>query len=157
MSLTDLPPGGDRRDRPEACLSFQPGPHSFFANASRIRTTPEGLDQLVAAARRWFGERGRADFMWFLGPSSTPNNLQALLRQRGAVLESVDTALLLTHEPTPAPAVEVRPVRRFEEFVAFRILMLQESGDTVTPSLRAPSPQGTRKLGRTVMPPRVSG
>ena len=116
-------------------MSFQPGPYPFFANASRVRTTVDGVARLVTDAQRWFATHGRSDFMWFLGPSSTPGNLREVLIGYGAVLESEDTALVLTEEPPPA--VEVCRVNTRQEFTAFRELMLLESADQVSPDVQA--------------------
>lgn len=137
MTYAPLPSSGNRLQTSEACLSFQPGPYPFFANVSRVRTDAARVGRVVAEAQQWFRRHGRDDFMWFLGPSSTPSNIRELLHEHGAVFESEDTALVLEEEPPLAPRMEIRQVVSKTDLLAFRTLMLIDSVQDASPQVRA--------------------
>ncbi|MGZ4353943.1 MAG: GNAT family N-acetyltransferase [Gaiellaceae bacterium] len=71
-------------------------------------------DPDVEAVRAWFGDRGRGDFTWWLGPSTRPSDLAERLQ---AEPYARHTAMALTEEPPEVPEVEVRRVDTFEEYL----------------------------------------
>ena len=112
-------PGVDRADLGNCVLVNRRLPHLWFASATRVRFGPDEVDGAIARVRAWFRERGRSEFVWVLGPGHEPPDLVSRLVASGAHIEPGGlTAMVLDHEPPPAPAgIEIRPVRTFEEFV----------------------------------------
>ena len=108
----------DRVETPDAILSHRPLPHPFFGVVTRVRATDgDAVDALIARSRAWFAERGRTASTWMIGPSATPADLADRLVAAGAIEESTMTAMVLDHEPPPAPAdVEIRRVATAEEY-----------------------------------------
>jgi hypothetical protein len=96
-----------------------------------VRTTEAGLDAVIAEVRRVAKGAGYVRTAWFIGPSSRPTNIEALLLERGfvpshpPVFEPEFTAMALTSPPpAPPPGVEARLVRTFDEFLqGFAIAM----------------------------------
>ena len=108
----------DRVETPDAILSHRPLPHPFFGVVTRVRATDgDAVDALIARSRAWFAERGRTASTWMIGPSATPADLADRLVAAGAIEESTMTAMVLDHEPPPAPAdVEIRRVATADEY-----------------------------------------
>jgi hypothetical protein len=98
-------------------LSFPPA-----GGAYRLRFALETADERIDAARSWFRDRGREQFVWWIGPSATPSDLEARLLARGATpWEDGVITVMVTEEPPPeAPEAQVRRVERFEEFMLAR-------------------------------------
>ena len=104
----------------DAVLTHRPSSQTFeWHDASRMRL-PRDPGKRIDEIRAWFRSQGCAKWMWVLGPSSTPSDLERHLRF-GHDLETVEEAghraLLLDHAPPPGPAgVDIREVRTFEAF-----------------------------------------
>lgn len=108
-----------RAEWPEAVLVDRPLPHTWYASATRIRFDPGEADAGIARVRGWFAARGRAGFVWMLGPAHTPTGLEDRLLADGARREpGVLTAMVLDREPPAGPAeIDVRPVTTSAEYV----------------------------------------
>jgi GNAT superfamily N-acetyltransferase len=109
---------------PAFTLVLSPSPtHSIL---SRVRTTAEGLDGVIADVRGILREHGFVACGWYLGPSCRPAGIAKLLAERGfspaesAPFEPHFTVMTLTRPPPvppPGPGVEARLVRSCEEYV----------------------------------------
>ncbi|HEY3333999.1 MAG TPA: hypothetical protein VGK16_02090 [Candidatus Limnocylindrales bacterium] len=104
----------------DVILSHRPSSMTFeWHEASRLRL-PRDPGQRIDEIRAWFRSQGCTKWMWVLGPSSTPSDLEHHLRAGGyvePVEEGGHRALLLDHEPPPGPGgVDIREVQTFEEF-----------------------------------------
>ena len=122
MAYIPLPPSGSRVQLPGGCLNFQPGGIQAFANVSAVRADEATLERLSRDAGRFFAERGRLDFLWFLGPRTTPLATADLLASSGAATVGDCTAMLLDHEPTSMPGVEVEAVTTAEQLLTYRLI-----------------------------------
>jgi GNAT superfamily N-acetyltransferase len=95
--------------------------------------------------RAWFREQGREEFVWWVGSSATPADLQARLRARGAVTweDDVIVAMLTTEPPPHVEGIEVRKVETYEDFLAGRQLAWAAAGftDAQTREALATQPQ----------------
>jgi hypothetical protein len=129
MAYVPLPPSGSRHWAAQGCLSFQPGGIAAFANVSAVRASPDSFDALADEAVEFFRERGRSDFLWFIGPASTPRGIEDALTARGASVVGRCTAMVLDHEPSAPPALDIRPVRTPEQLLACRRIGLAADGD----------------------------
>lgn len=115
------PVGGDvRLVLDDVVLSHRPSSPTFeWHNASRLRL-PADPRTRIDEIRGWFRSQGCTKWMWVLGPSSTPSDLEHHLRAEGDVKpaeEGGHRALVLDHEPPPGPdGVDIREVRSFEAF-----------------------------------------
>ena len=84
-----------------------------------VRCDEAGLPALIAEVRSLVRDRGHRQAIWFVGPSSRPPNLLALLRQSGFVptttppWEPTYAAMILTEAPTP-PADKTIIARRIQ-------------------------------------------
>jgi GNAT superfamily N-acetyltransferase len=84
-----------------------------------VRCDEAGLPALIAEVRSLVLDRGHRQAIWFVGPSSRPPNLLALLRQAGFVptttppWEPTYAAMIMTEPPTP-PADKTISARRIE-------------------------------------------
>jgi hypothetical protein len=128
MAYIPLPPSGARRWLPEACLNFQPGGIASFANVSAVRATDATLDRLSRDAAEFFRAQGRADFVWFIGPTSTPSGLVEQLVARGASVVGTVAAMLLDHEPEAVPDIDIRRVATPEQLLTCREISLAADG-----------------------------
>jgi GNAT superfamily N-acetyltransferase len=104
----------------DVVLNHRPTSKTFeWHEASRLRL-PDDPQKRVDEIRAWFRSHGCTKWMWILGPSSTPADLEHRLRtghDLKAVEEAGHRALLLEQEPPPGPAgVDIREVRTFEAF-----------------------------------------
>lgn len=122
MAYVPLPPSGSRVRTADACLNFQPGPIKAFANVSALRADAESLARVAEDASRFFTERGRLDFVWFVGPRSCPDDAVDALTALGARVLMPCTAMLLDHEPAPTPGVDIRPVTTPEQLLTCRLI-----------------------------------
>jgi GNAT superfamily N-acetyltransferase len=116
-----LTPGEVRETRPDVILTHGPIPMPEFGSASRIRFGPE-VDGLVTMVRNWFAAHGRERFVWLVGPSTTPADLEHRLLDLGAEPNPGGydyMAMVLDREPPPSPAdVELRRVETFADYAA---------------------------------------
>ena len=114
-------PGEVRETRPEVILTHGPTPMPEFGSACRVRFGPS-VDGPVTMVREWFAARGREQFVWFVGPSTTPTDLEHRLLDLGAEPNpggSDYMAMVLDHEPPPSPAdIELRRVNTFADYAA---------------------------------------
>jgi GNAT superfamily N-acetyltransferase len=138
MAYVRMPPGAERLWLDNACLSVQPGSYPYFGNVSAVRADPEAVDGLVTAAKAWFNQRGRADFTWFLGPSTTPHDLVDQLSRRGASILSNSTAMTMDREPEAPAGVVVKKVESAVELLHVRrIRLADDQTGEITPEQEA--------------------
>ncbi len=134
MAYIPLPPSGSRHWSAEACFNFQPGRIQAFANVSALRATIGTLADVSRSAADYFATRGRDDFVWFIGPRSTPDGTVAALTSLGARVLGDCAAMMLDHEPPRMDEVEVRPVASPEQLLTYRrIGIAAEAGADPTP------------------------
>ena len=131
MAYIPLPPSGSRVRSPEACLNHQPGPLKAFANVSALRADTGSLERVADDAARFFAGQGRADFLWFVGPHSRPDDTVNALMSLGATVVSGCSAMLLDHEPPSAPDVDIRPVTTAEHLLTCRLIGAAADGSGV--------------------------
>ncbi len=114
-------PGEVRETRPEVILTHSPTPMPEFGSACRVRFGP-AVDGPVATVRERFAARGREQFVWLVGPSTTPTDFVRRLLDIGAVPNpggSDHMAMVLDHEPPRSPAnVELRRIETFADYAA---------------------------------------
>ena len=120
MAYVPQPPSGSRQWLPDACLSFQPSGIQAFANVSALRASPQSVTRVSEVATRFFADHGRLDFLWFLGPRSTPVGVVDLLLALGATTLGDCTAMVLDHEPPAVPAVDIRQVTTPDQLLTYR-------------------------------------
>jgi GNAT superfamily N-acetyltransferase len=124
-------PGEVRETQPEVILTHGPIPMPEFGSACRVRFGPR-VDGPVAMVREWFAARGRERFVWLVGPSATPSDLEHRLADLGAEPNpggSDYMAMVLDHEPPSSPAdVEIRRVETFEDDAAMWEVMFEGFG-----------------------------
>jgi hypothetical protein len=126
MAHVTMPPTGIRWWRDDACLNFQPGPYPYFANVSAVRSSEGSIAELVATAKGWFGARGREDFLWILGPSSTPSDLRDQLVQRGAQVLGNGTAMTMDTAPPAVAGVVIKEVESRADLLTARRIMFAD-------------------------------
>jgi hypothetical protein len=135
-SLVSDPPLPGRRIRNDRfCLVMSPSPSQ--STVSRVRTSAEGLDGVVAEIRDILKAAGYQRAVWLLGPSSRPEGLSAHLKARGFVpatrppFEPESTAMAISTPPArPRGDVEARQVRDYDEFVVALRLGLEAFGES---------------------------
>ena len=114
-------PGEVRETRPDVILTHNPIPMPEFGSACRIRFGPS-VEGPVTMVREWFAACGRERFVWLVGPSTTPADLEQRLLDLGAEPNpggSDNMAMVLDHEPPPCPAdIELRRVETFADYAA---------------------------------------
>jgi hypothetical protein len=104
----------------DVVLTHRPSSETFeWHDASRLRLGPDPRRR-IDEIRAWFRAQGATKWMWVIGPSSTPLDLERHLRS-GRDLKAVDDAghraLLLDRAPPSGPeGVDIREVRSFESF-----------------------------------------
>jgi GNAT superfamily N-acetyltransferase len=124
FAYTPLWPSYERSECDEYVLFHGPGAHHLFALALRLRLR-SNLEQAVEGVRAWFAARGRREFTWLVGDSSTPTNLGERLLRLGLqpdMDEPLYAGMVLTEAPPAVAGIEVRPVATLEEFAAVREL-----------------------------------
>src|SRR3954470_22000223 len=107
-------PGDIREEHADVVLMRRPSSETFDGHhASRLRL-PADPRTRIEEIRHWFRSRGTSRWMWVLGPSTTPVDLEAHLRTGHAVRRTEEEghrALLLDHAPPRgATGIEVREV-----------------------------------------------
>lgn len=126
-----LVPGEVRETRPDVILTHSPTPMPEMGSASRIRFGPE-IDGPVTMVRDWFAARGRERFVWLVGPSTTPSDLEPRLLDLGAEPNPGGydyMPMVLDREPPPSPAdVELRRVETFADYAAAWEVMFEGFG-----------------------------
>jgi predicted N-acetyltransferase YhbS len=124
-------PGEVRETRPEVILTHGPTPMPEFGSACRVRFGPS-VEGPVMTVREWFAARGRERFVWLVGPSTTPTDLEHRLLDLGAEPNpggSDCMAMVLDHEPPPSPAeIELRRVESFADYAAWWEVMFEGFG-----------------------------
>ena len=90
--------------------------------AHRLRFDPDSVDERIERVRAWFRDQGRTEFVWWVGPSATPTDLQTRLLGRGAVpwRDGVIASMLTEQAPPEVPAIGLQRVETYEEFVVAR-------------------------------------
>ena len=113
-------PGEVRETRPDVILTHSPIPMPELGSACRVRFGRQ-IDGPVSTVRDWFAARGRERFVWVVGRSTTPADLEHRLLDLGAEPNpggSDYMAMVLDHEPPPSPAdIELRRVETFADYV----------------------------------------
>ncbi len=107
-------------DHGDVVLDHIPMAYRLAGGAYRVRFEPSETDRRVEFVRDWMAGRGRDEFVWQIGASTSPRNLEARLVGDGARIDAEDpvlTPMVLDREPPPAPSgVEVRLVLTLEEY-----------------------------------------
>jgi hypothetical protein len=133
MAFIPLPPSGARCQLRQAYLNFQPGALPAFANVSAVRASARSLNEVSEHASEFFAEHGRTDFLWFLGPRSTPVGCIGALTSQGASVAGDCAAMLLDHEPPSSAGIDIRPVTTPAQLMTYRqISLAAESGGLLT-------------------------
>ena len=92
-----------------------------YAEAHRLRFSPEGVETGVEDVRRAALARGCGSVLWWVGEEATPRDLGERLRALG-VAPKVDTPVLtsmvLANDPFGQSVVEARAVESAEEYLA---------------------------------------
>jgi hypothetical protein len=110
------PAAGDvRLALDDVVLVHRPTSDTFeWHEASRLRL-PRHPQKRIDEIRAWFRSQGCTKWMWTLGPSSTPTDLERHVRADHDVTvveEAGHRALVLDHEPPSGPdGVDIREVR----------------------------------------------
>lgn len=110
------------------------GRTSYYGESAafRIRFERSAADRRIDEVRTWMAERGRSAFMWWIGASTEPDDLERRLLDLGARLEPEDpiqTPMLLDHEPPPGPeGIDVRPVASIEDYGRCREIISEAFG-----------------------------
>lgn len=108
-------------------LVDQLGPDTFRM-ALRNRFAADGLDGSITKVREWFKRAGRDDFTWIVGTRSAPADLVERLLSAGASPTPEDpelAAMVLSEEPAPVDAIEIRLVETFAESLVARDLIVE--------------------------------
>jgi GNAT superfamily N-acetyltransferase len=128
---------GRRIIRPEFTLGMSPTPS--MSVVSRVRTTREGLDAVIAEVRGILRAHRYVACGWYVGPSCQPVELVDMLRERGFTpanqppFEPRFTAMTLTREPPAGPlgaGVEARLVRDRDEYARAMRAGLTAAGES---------------------------
>jgi GNAT superfamily N-acetyltransferase len=125
FGLLPVPSSIERESSDELILVDQDGP-TDWRMAFRMRFPLDELDARCDAVRAWFRERGRDDFSWWVGTSSTPGVYEAL-RELGATPDPETEylgAMVLDEEPPRVDGVDVRPVETFDAALVSRRIMM---------------------------------
>jgi GNAT superfamily N-acetyltransferase len=139
-------PGEVRETRPDVILTHGPIPMPEFGSASRVRLGPS-VDGAVTMVREWFAACGRERFVWLVGPSTTPTDLERRLLDLGAEPNPGGAemmAMVLDCEPPPSPAdVELRRVETFADYAAMWEIRFEGFGmpDEERDAIRATLPE----------------
>ena len=128
------PPNATREDTGYAVLIDGPDPSPLNRFAARVRI--EGNpDPAIVEVRAWFRHRGRNAFTWKLGPNTTPSDLESRLRSHGAHQDEAEpehTAMVLDREPPSVPAIDVRVVESYEDFLTAAEIIFVGFGGSLT-------------------------
>jgi hypothetical protein len=114
-----LRPSAAREIRPNVVLIDRGGP---FRSAVRVRLEGD-VGASIEAVRAWFRMRDRESFSWKLGAHTTPADLAAKLRDRGAQEAEELMAMILDREPPAVEGIDVRAVESYEDYVRSQEIM----------------------------------
>jgi GNAT superfamily N-acetyltransferase len=119
-TLLPVPADVVRVDEPDCVLLHQPG-FSFPPAGSvfRVRFALDAVEERVTAIRAWFAAHERPEFVWWIGTSATPADVQARLLAGGAEPYGDDptvTSMVSTEEPPSVDGIDVRRVETLEDF-----------------------------------------
>jgi GNAT superfamily N-acetyltransferase len=132
-ALLPLFPSTVKAELPDCILVDNGFPYPALCGAHRLRFDSEQVAERIEAVRDWFRNLGREEFTWWVGPSATPDDLEARLRASGAVPfvdEPVVTAMVLTEPPPEVEGVGVRRVGGIEDFRFAREIGWETAGFT---------------------------
>ena len=112
-----------REDLPDCVLYHEPG--FSFPPAGAVYRVRFGADagERIEAVRAWFRGRGREEFLWWVGTSATPADLEEQLLALGAEPYGADpivAAMICTEPPPGVEEIDVRRVETFEDFTVAR-------------------------------------
>ena len=139
-------PGEVRETRPDVILTQNPIPMPEFGSACRIRFGPS-VEGSVTMVRAWFAACGREQFVWLVGPSTTPKDLERRLLDLGAEPNPGGPemmAMVLDRQPPPSPAdIELRRVKTFADYAAMWEIRFEGFGmpDEERDAIRATLPE----------------
>lgn len=103
-------PGMERVHMPGCVVSLLPGDDPLMARVGRVRLEAGEVKTAVGDVRARLGAAGRTASTWWLGPSSTPSDIEPRLRAMGMKTAHPMTAMAIAEPPPEGPAdVEVRP------------------------------------------------
>jgi GNAT superfamily N-acetyltransferase len=139
----------EREVHDDLAMLDQSGP-AVMRSVARLRLAPDSVDERIAFVRGWYAERGREDFAWLVGTSSTPPDLADRLLAAGATPDDDEpefAAMVLTAEPPAVDGVEIRAAETVEDALVARDVMSAAFG---IPPEQAPSDE----LVRRQFPPR---
>ena len=100
--------------------------------AHRLRFDPGSADSRIESVRAWFRDQGRKEFLWWVGPSATPPDLEARLLGHGAEpwRDGVIASMLTEEAPPEVPEIAVRRVETFADFLVAREIAWVVAGFT---------------------------
>jgi GNAT superfamily N-acetyltransferase len=114
------PPSVEKLELPDCVLIDETGlPWAPAGGVHRTRFDASSVEERVPELRAMFRERGRDEFTWWVGTSSTPDDLEDRLLGLGASPYSDDpviAAMISKTEPPDVGGFDVRRVDRVEEF-----------------------------------------
>ena len=121
--VVDPLPPAERVVTERYCVSL--GAVSTHTLVQRVRCREDELGAVIAEVRALVADRGHSRAIWFVGPSSRPPDLLALLRQAGFVPTTTPpwepryAAMVMTRPPAPPidPTISARRVESLEEVV----------------------------------------
>jgi GNAT superfamily N-acetyltransferase len=126
-SFVALGPGDERieTDRYTLCMSEV----KLSNTVQRQRFAREEIDEVLGEVRSLLRARGRARTQWEIGSAAEPDDLVALLLERGLVRDSEPFAVALALR-TPPPArpeqdLIARRVQTDEEYVAAKVVQFE--------------------------------
>jgi hypothetical protein len=134
--IVDPLPPAERVVTERYCVRLGPTPTETVVQ--RVRSD-EDLGDLIAEVRALIARRGHRRAIWFVGPSSRPTNLLALLGQAGFVptttppFEPQYAAMIMTESPAP-PADSGISARRIETLDELITGLRIDAAATGTPS-----------------------
>jgi GNAT superfamily N-acetyltransferase len=141
------PPSVEKLELPDCVVVDETGfPWAPAGGVHRIRFDASNVEERVPELRAMFRERGRDEFTWWVGTSSTPDDLEDRLLGHGASPYSDDpviAAMISTSEPPEVAGFHVRRVERVEDFSIARELAWStaDSGDEQLARVRETLPE----------------
>jgi hypothetical protein len=118
-SFAPLGPSDERIETERYTLCMGTG--KTWNTVQRQRLRPDEIDDALEEVRALLRERGRTQTQWEVGSSAEPHDLVVRLLERGLIHDKdpYAVAVVLTHEPPPAPRdIVARRVETFDEFAA---------------------------------------
>jgi hypothetical protein len=102
--------------RGEFVLRNAPTPHPQYGQVLRPRL--DDVERAIASARKWFRNRNRDTFTWWVSDASLPADLVERLLAAGAEPDPHDpvyAGMVLTKPPEPVDGVEIRKAAGFDD------------------------------------------